>query len=223
MSPRPGPAVRRATAADVPAIARSLARAFRDDPVFRWLFPLGHSRVARNEAFFALELRRVHLRHNEVWTAGDGAAAALWDPPGTWKVPLPTLLRSGPELLRLLGARTPIGLLGLSRVESRHPTVPHWYLAILGTAPDHQGRGLASAALAPVLARCDAEGTAAYLETATPENVPFYERHGFAVTGEVTLPRGPYLWLMTRQPRRGGGSPSTAWTSGPSDSVREGE
>jgi GNAT superfamily N-acetyltransferase len=209
MSTRPGPPVRRATAADVPPIAASLARAFRDDPVFRWLFPLGHSRVARNEAFFALELRHLHLRHNEVWTAGDGAAAALWDPPGTWKVPLPTLLRIGPQLVRVLGTRTPIGLYGLTRVEARHPQGPHWYLAILGTDPDHQGRGLASAALAPVLARCDVEGTPAYLETATPENVPFYEHHGFEVTGEVTLPLGPYLWLMTRPPRRGGAGASS--------------
>ena len=159
MSQRPGPAVRRATAADVPALAGTLARAFRDDPVFRWLFPLGHSREARNAAFFEVELRHLHLRHNEVWTADEGASAALWDPPGRWKVPLTTLARVGPSLIRLLGARTPIGLLGLNRVEARHPPTPHWYLAILGTDPDRQGRGLASAALAPVLARCDAEGT----------------------------------------------------------------
>ena len=209
MSQRPGPAVRRATAADVPALAGTLARAFRDDPVFRWLFPLGHSREARNAAFFEVELRHLHLRHNEVWTADEGASAALWDPPGRWKVPLTTLARVGPSLIRLLGPRTPIGLLGLNRVEARHPPTPHWYLAILGTDPDRQGRGLASAALAPVLARCDAEGTPAYLETATPENVPFYERHGFAVTGDATLPRGPLLWLMTRPPRRGGAGPPT--------------
>jgi GNAT superfamily N-acetyltransferase len=194
------PSARRATQADVPALAGSLARAFRDDPVFRWLFPVGHSRVERNAAFFAMELRHVHLRHNEVWTAHDGAAAALWDPPGGWRVPLSTLLREGPALMRLLGVRTPQALLGLNRVERRHPSAPHWYLAILGTDPPWQGRGLASAVLAPVLARCDAEGTSAYLETATPENVPFYEHHGFVVTGEVTLPRGPLLWLMTRSP-----------------------
>lgn len=201
--------MRRATATDVPVLAGTLARAFRDDPVFRWLFPLGQSRVARNATFFELELRHVHLRHNEVWTAGEGASAALWDPPGRWKVPLTTLARTGPSLVRNLGARTPIALLGLNRVEALHPTAPHWYLAFLGTDPDRQGRGMASAALAPVLARCDAEGTLAYLETATPENVPFYERHGFTVTGGTTLPRGPHLWLMTRRPRRGGGEGPT--------------
>ncbi len=87
-------------------------------------------------------------------------------------------------------------------MESRHPAAAHWYLAFLGTDPASQGRGLASACLAPVLARCDAEGTLAYLETATPANLPFYAGQGFAVTGEVTLPGGPLLWLMTRPPRR---------------------
>jgi GNAT superfamily N-acetyltransferase len=194
------PAARRATVADVPVLARSLARAFVEDPVFRWLFPAGRTRVERNTAFFAMALRHLHLRHGEVWTAQEGAAAALWDPPGGWEVPPSTMARQVPTLIRLLGPRLPQSLLGLRRIESRHPRTPHWYLAILGTDPASQGRGLASACLAPVLSRCDADGTDAYLETATPANVPFYERQGFTVTGEVTLPRGPMLWLMTRAP-----------------------
>jgi len=194
------PVARRATAADVPVLAGSLGRAFAEDPVFRWLFPDAAARVQRNTAFFALVLRHVHLRHDEVWTAHEGAAGALWDPPGHWRMPPTAILRHAPALLRMLGPRVPLALYGLSRVEARHLKVPHWYLAVLGTDPPFQGRGLASATLAPVLGRCDADGTPAYLETATPENVPFYEHHGFRVTGEVTLPRGPLLWLMTREP-----------------------
>jgi hypothetical protein len=35
--------------------------------------------------------------------------------------------------------------------------------------------------------------------------VPFYERHGFRVTGEVSIPRGgPTLWLMWRDPQEAG-------------------
>jgi GNAT superfamily N-acetyltransferase len=203
MSESRRPTARRATAADVTVLAGSLARAFRDDAVFRWLFPHGASRVERNTDFFTLVLRHVHLPHDEVWTAPDGTAGALWDPPSHWRMPVTTILRQAPALLRMLGPRVPLSLYGLSRVERRHPKTPHWYLAILGTDPASQGRGLGSAVLAPVLGRCDAEGTAAYLETATPENVPFYEHHGFRVTGELTLPLGPLLWLMTRAP--GGG------------------
>jgi len=42
----------------------------------------------------------------------------------------------------------------------------------------------------------------AYLTTQNPDNVPFYARHGFAVTDEVDIPGdGPHMWLMWRVPR----------------------
>jgi hypothetical protein len=44
---------------------------------------------------------------------------------------------------------------------------------------------LGSALLKTMLTRCDAERMPAYLETSYPENVPFYERRGFRVTGDA--------------------------------------
>ena len=89
-------------------------------------------------------------------------------------------------------------------VSGARPTTPHWYLAILGTEPALQGRGVGSALLAPVLARCDDEDLPAYLESSKAENVPFYERHGFRGMGELQVPEGPSLWPMVREPRRAG-------------------
>lgn len=78
----------------------------------------------------------------------------------------------------------------------------HWYLAALGTDPEAQGRGLAAAVLAPVLDGCDTDGLGAYLESSKEQNLPFYARHGFAVTGTIDLSRGgPRLWTMWRDPR----------------------
>ena len=83
-----------------------------------------------------------------------------------------------------------------------HPSDPHWYLEILGTHPDWQRRGIASAVLAPVLGTCDADGLPAYLETQLESNVPFYRRHGFEVIGTKQLPDGgPNMWLMWREVR----------------------
>ena len=49
--------------------------------------------------------------------------------------------------------------------EKKHPTQPHWYLGILGTDTVHQGKGVGSALMQPILERCDAEGLPAYLES----------------------------------------------------------
>jgi ribosomal protein S18 acetylase RimI-like enzyme len=91
------------------------------------------------------------------------------------------------------------GLLGAQRLHPEDP--PHWYLAILGTDPSAQGRGLGSAMMGPILEGCDREGLGAYLESSKERNVDFYARHGFRVTGERRLPRGPRLWPMWRDPR----------------------
>ena len=56
--------------------------------------------------------------------------------------------------------------------------------------------------MASRLLLCDAEYAPAYLESIHPDNVPYYERFGFQVTGEIKLPDGgPSLWPKWRQPR----------------------
>jgi hypothetical protein len=55
--------------------------------------------------------------------------------------------------------------------------------------------------MAPVLEQCDRDGLGAYLESSAERNIDFYARHGFRVTDERRLPRGPRLWPMWREPR----------------------
>jgi ribosomal protein S18 acetylase RimI-like enzyme len=197
------PAVtRRASAADVPALSRMLARAFMDDPVARWSCGPDALRPAVLQRFHATRLRQT-LAHEEVWTAEGLDCAALWAPPGHWK----TTVREDLAIVRCvlhprLIARLPMVAAGLLRVEGGHPDrPPHWYLAVLGTDPSAQGRGLGSAVLRAVLERCDADGVGAYLESSKERNIDFYARHGFRPTGELHLPRGPTMWPMWREPR----------------------
>ena len=99
-----------------------------------------------------------------------------------------------PRLLRTMRAMT--------RIEIAHPVDAHYYLSVLGTAPERRREGIGSALMQPVLDRCDAERVPAYLETATEANVGFYARHGFEVQRRLELPGGaPSLWLLWREPR----------------------
>ena len=195
------PAVRRATAADAPALAHVLARAFRDDPVMTWVCPSARRREEHGRRFFGARLRQL-LPHDEVWTTDARDGAALWAPAGVWHQSLRETLELLPATIagRALH-RLPLVLPGLAGVEARHPREPHAYLAVLGADPGAQGRGVGSALLQATLNTCDEDGVPAYLESSKERNVAYYARHGFRVREEVDLPRGPRVWLMWRDPR----------------------
>ena len=63
----PAPTLRQATAADVPELARMLARAFLDDPGAVWSCRADALRPAVLERFQAARLRQL-LPEGEVWT-----------------------------------------------------------------------------------------------------------------------------------------------------------
>ena len=157
--------VRKATAADVPRLAEALARAFADDPMTSWVFPDDRARAARSERMFRVQLTKISLRHNEVYTTDDVVAGAIWAPPGAWRLTAIQQLRLLPSFLPIVGFRAPTLVRGLTAVEKQHPRELHWYLAVLGTEPASQGKGIGSALIAPVLARCDEDGVPAYLES----------------------------------------------------------
>jgi ribosomal protein S18 acetylase RimI-like enzyme len=199
-----GTSIRRATLADAPRLAQTLASAFQDDPVIAWIFPDQRRRRAVLAAFMEFRLRHLAFPHDQVWATTDAAAAAVWlPPPGRWQLPLPQQLRLLPALVRFLGLRTASILAGLERMEARHPQDrAHWYLFILGTEQAAQGQGLGSALLAHMLARVDADQLPAYLESSNERNLALYGRHGFEVTSEVAIPGGPTIWPMWREPQR---------------------
>lgn len=194
--------MRRATRADVPALAAMLARAFEDDPVAIWSCKPDRLRLRVLERFNATRIRQL-IDHEEIWTAPGLDSAALWAPPKRWRGdPREDVALARCLAHPLLAWRLPLIAAGFAGMEAAHPKhPPHWYLAVLGTDPSSQGQGLGSAVMQPVLGRCDSDGVGAYLESSKERNIAFYARHGFRVTRELQLPRGPKMWAMWRDPR----------------------
>ena len=95
---------------------------------------------------------------------------------------------AGLTTTRLVGLRITACARGLLYFAGHHPKDRHWYLQMLGTQSERQGHGVGSAILTPVLERCDREGERVYLESTKERNIPFYTRHGFQVTEEITCP-----------------------------------
>ncbi|SEH73709.1 Acetyltransferase (GNAT) family protein [Mycolicibacterium rutilum] len=188
---------------DVRQMAAVLARAFDRDPVMMWMVPDDAGRGRALERMFATMVRHHFLRTGAPEVAGGGrvGAAALWDPPGQWKQSRLQELRMMPGFIRAFGRNVQRGQEVSELMKEKHPEEPHWYLAVIGSDPTVRGTGFGQALMRSRLDRCDAEYAPAYLESSNPDNIPYYERFGFRVTGEIRLPEGgPSLWPMWRQP-----------------------
>lgn len=192
---------RLAVVSDASGIGPSLARAFENDPLYAWLLADPATRVARLTTLFTTFARHVFVPEGISYTFDAHEGTALWVPPGAPAVRIGGAFFSAPGVVSALGTRMIAGGRVLAALEAAHPKEPHYYLAILGVDPKHQGKGLSRKVVAPVLARADAEKRLAYLETATESNLSLYRRFGFEVTGELKALDAPKLWQMTRTPR----------------------
>ncbi len=198
-------AVQQAQRADIKELAHVLGRAFFDDPVMAWIVPEAGRRAKGLPILFAALARHQYLAGGGSELATEDhtvAAGALWAPPGRWKASRRTDLRMMAAFFRVFGSESARGRQVADLMKRRHPTDPHWYLAVIGSDPTYRGQGFGHALMSSRLDRLDAEHAAAYLESSNPANVPYYERFGFEVTGEIVLPGGgPTMWPMWRKPR----------------------
>jgi len=193
-------APRRATPADTDRLARLLTAAFVTDPVMDWIARPGPKRAAGVTAFFTMLLRRA-IPAGEVWMSDDGAACALWLPPGAPTGPRGFIqqMRTLPLFVKLCGfGRLSRGSAMSDAMRAAHPHESHFYLFFIGVDPALQGQGLGAAILDATLARIDAAGQPAYLENSNPRNARLYERAGFIARKSISPAEAPPLIPMWR-------------------------
>jgi len=199
--------VRLATPGEIGELAGVLARAFVRDPFYAYLAGDAPERTQRMRDGWVGILRFTSNGLSTTYATDDHAGVALWHPPGYDGAGFIDSLRLLPSGSRLAGGGRRLRQISkaVEALEERrrhHAPMPHFYLAALGVEPERQGEGVGTALMQPVLARADAERTHAYLETATGRNVLLYERQGFSVVEELTLPgTDVHGWLMRRAPR----------------------
>jgi GNAT superfamily N-acetyltransferase len=177
-------ASRAATAADVDHVTRTIALAFADDPI--WSVALRRSDGSRidDEAYWRLFVEG-GLRFGTTRMTTDGAAVAVWLPPGEDE-----LSAAQTEALEALLAneldRPSLDAIHalFERFElARGGREPHYYLSLLATHPDFRGQGRGQGLMAEDLALWDAEGVPCYLESTNSGNDHRYERAGFRKDG----------------------------------------
>ncbi len=192
------PAVRRATAAEHGAVVEVLAEAFQDDPMLRWCYPDAERRRQLLPAYSRLLVEIVSLSDG-VWTV-DGNGAVMLAVPSSGAVD-PAGRRQLNAALREVGAEYGDRLVTATElVAAYQPTRPYLHVLALAVRGSMRSRGLGSAVLTTVLDEHGRDGLPAYLEASSPASMRLYQRHGFQVTREVSLPDGPPMWCMWWRP-----------------------
>lgn len=200
------PGIRRATAVayDPDRLGRAMSAAFADDSASAYLWPDPDERRLALRWYYGVLVPRLGFGGGRVYTADDGAGQSVWIAPGH-SVGLASGVRAGAlGFPRRFGAAATWRLKRLSDTIDalRRDAAPpeHWYLLLLGVEPDAQGQRLGTRLMAPMFAQADRDGRAIYLETSTPSNVPYYQRHGFEIVGERRVPNAHLYWGMARPP-----------------------
>lgn len=200
----------RLTPAHSKAAVETIVQAFYNDVLWRYLLPV-------DEALYNVAIRSIMgfpvrhgARYGEVYATSPAMeGVAVWRTPNTPKLGLIGSVRGGAfDIITVwfrLGRHTVRRLMEtadrIQKAHARHAPGPHYYLEVIGVHPDHQGMGLGSRLMAPMLARADSERLPCYLETQTESNVAFYQKRGFEVVEVMDLPNGgPRGWLMLRPP-----------------------
>lgn len=181
-----------------------MARAFDDDPVMNYLAKQDERRSRRIRLLMQVALTNLTFPYGETYVAEGFEGAMFWNPPGGRPHGLLNDLKLTPAMIRIAGiGGLPRAIGALDLMEKKHPQAPpHYYLLAIGVDPPYQGQGIGTQLMAPILARCDAEGVPAYLESSKERNVALYERNGFKVVETFDLPKGgPPVWRMWRDPQ----------------------
>jgi ribosomal protein S18 acetylase RimI-like enzyme len=182
-----------------------LARAFQDDPAWKYLIPDASRRLRLLPSFFNIVVR-YSLLYGEVYTTSSLEGVACWLPPGNTSPRFSRLVRLG---FRHASLGFELGWTGFRRYASmenydstvHQQSVPgkHWYLWALGVDPRHQGQGIGGTLMQPVLAGAEKDGLPCYLETSNEKNVAFYSKRGFTVVNEGIVPGSDlHVWAMWR-------------------------
>jgi GNAT superfamily N-acetyltransferase len=194
-------AIEKAAPAHHPALIETLSRAFQTDPALSWILPdTGHRARALRSLFRVLV--PADARAGVALRAAGDEAAALWRAPGRAHSGGIEFLRTVIPLSLTFGTALPRGLKVQNSIDAHRPEGRFWYLHYVGVRPEHQGKGHGGRIIRAQTAAADAARLPCWLETATPENVPLYERLGFrtAVQWDVAG-GGPHFWGMMRNPQ----------------------
>jgi ribosomal protein S18 acetylase RimI-like enzyme len=185
----------RVDAATFDVTTQSVARAFANDPMIR--AGLRADVTVDEIAGIVRALFAEYVKVGAAWQLGDGLAAAAWLAPvdaAAFELIDQATRSVVPQLTDDDGAS--YGAFW-EWITEHIPAEPVWLLDLIGVDPAVRGRGYGQRLVRLGLSLAQADGLPAFLETANPRNVAYYEGLGFGVIASEEPPGdGPRVWFM---------------------------
>lgn len=185
-----------------PSRARELAditaEAFANDPVMRFMFGTERAIFSANRVLS----RALYAPHGICHIHSAGGATQWMRSDSTANPGTLDMLSLSLGLSRY-GSKGALkrAMVGAEIMAANKPKAPHLYLFTIGAVPSARGKGVGKALLAPVLAACDRDKIAVYLENSNPANTGFYSAHGFKAISQFHPGNGaPVMEGMWRDP-----------------------
>jgi ribosomal protein S18 acetylase RimI-like enzyme len=170
--------------------AQLLARAFQQDPYFRWVEPRDEFRLKFTRVVFAAMIARAKAVGGVVEEPGIGAVE--WKPASHSSMGLSAIVTSGMWRVGLISWPSAWWRLAAHDEAAMQLVRPALapdsaYLSTLGVEPALAGQGHGGRLLTKTLEVLSSRFKRCVLRTEQPKNVAFYARHGFELVHESVV------------------------------------
>ncbi|KAI1078644.1 acyl-CoA N-acyltransferase [Whalleya microplaca] len=199
--------LRKATISDIPGIVDAHNDSFRDHPLSKRVLDPSSEHV---HEFWNKSLKDELVDPNADYIVMTDPASsppekvvgfAKWIKPLTPESPPSPAPHPWPEGADLAFADTFFGTIDKYHEDTMKGR-PHWYLSVLGTRREYQGKGIGKELVRWGTSRADEDGAEAFV-AASPAGVHLYKKMGFEALDEIAIEGVTYLeTLMLRKPNK---------------------
>jgi ribosomal protein S18 acetylase RimI-like enzyme len=189
--------MKKALSSNKQIIVDLLTQAFDSNPSINYIIQQDQKRAERIRKLMEYSFEICNA-FGSIYLSDDLKACALILLPDKKRTTFRTLLLNVQFVFSVVGLHKVKRIIEREKmIHKGYPKNPFIYLWFLGVEPAYQRRGIGSILLQEVLEESKCTGRPVFLETSLPENVSFYEKHGFVVYNELKFDR--ILYCMKRE------------------------
>lgn len=187
----------KATKEDEHAVTGILSRSFEKNRSVNYIVRQDDKRLERMRDLMKYSFRTC-LDFGEVWLSEDRHCNALVLFPDRKTISFRSAWRDLKLIFIVTGIRSVFKVLKRESLIRQHYPCNHiFYIWFVGCDPDFQGAGRGTAMMHFLLDEARRMGRTVYLETSSERNIPWYQKLGFQIYGELDF--GYKLYLLRKQ------------------------